>query len=663
MSNPIQDALANPQPAPEFAQAGDVGPEVGEYERPMFPLGCPVKALGISSSIDGSQKCYYLDVNGQLVGLEAGNRHGKNSLIALFGPKSDWLEANWTMWSKPVRERVDGKWVTIVESKPIGFDQAEASRALIEECVRKGIFDPAGRMRGRGAHKPARGEGLVLHCGDVLLTPVQRVDGTVKDWLYVDAGLHERYVYQAAEPIARPHHDKCGTGAAEQLLGLLQTWQFKRKLLDARFALGAIALGPVGGASPWRPHIYVTGGAGTGKSSLNGKDGVVHRVFGNGVFRTADTSAAGVRQSLRNSTVPVMIDEFEASKNNDRVQEVITLARIASSGDELTRGGSDHNAAKFTLQSCFWFSSINIPPMEPADRSRFAILELDPIPDGTPPLDLAKYDFEAIGAALTRRMIDGWARFGKTKLKFHEAMTEAGHSPRACDQFATLLAAADVVLNDHDTEDRLPDDEEIAFWADKCRPQRLAEITDTTPDHVACVQYMLTSLVQSRGGDEREAVGTWIGRSISHAMRPVLVENGDAFAQAEKANERLHQLGLKLVNAVRHPEKIEGGKVSPARWGTSAFQKDEPGFLAVAGQHNGLGRLFEGSKWNGGVWKQALARNKGAIEGVKVKFSPGVSVRAVLVPLSAVLDEEDLPESCHPDRLAEWLSAQLEGEA
>lgn len=653
-ANPIQDALDNPQPAPEFAQAGDVGPELGRQgddEYDPFPPGCAVRPLGIGQG----QVCYYLDALGQLVDLKPRD-HGKNNMIALFGPALNWLEAHYSQWSKPVREQIDGKWVIVQESKIIGFDQAKASAALIVQCVRKGIFNPFGRLRGLGAHKPDKGAGMILHCGDVLLTSIPNTKGGIKDWKYIPAGLHEGYVYQAAEAIQRPLHEPATAKAAEKLLALLQTWQWKRPLLDARFALGALALGPVGGASPWRSHVYITGGAGTGKSSLNGKDGLVHRVFGKGVFRTANTSAAGLRQSLRNSTVPVMIDEFEASKNNERVQEVIELARISSSADEITRGSADHSAQSFTLQSSFWFSSIKIPPLTPQDRSRFAILELDPIPAGTAPLDLAAYDLEGIGRALTRRMVDGWTRFWPTKLKFHEALGLAGHSARACDQFATLLAAADVVLMDHRTHDGLPDDEEIALWAELCRPDRLAEVSEATPDHVACVNHILTTMQQARGGDEREQIATWIGRAVGNAA----AANEFAADAAQKANDRLCQIGLKIVSARRLPATAKEGKTTPARWGQCAFDKDLPGFLAVAHSHQGLSRVFDSTDWRDGVWKQSLGRVTGAIPSVDMKFGPMRKTRAVLVPLSEVLDEEELPKASQAEAAAQWVKAQLE---
>ncbi len=660
----IRDALDNPLDAPAMAPPGDYGPELGSDdnpggERPPFPRDCPVTPLGISSDIAGSQKCYYLNWNGQLVGLEANNRHGKLGLIALFGPASDWLEANFPQWSKPIYEGRGKDRVCVRESEIVGFDQAEAARALIEECVRRGIFDPANKMRGAGAHRQ-RGGGIVLHCGDKLLVSRHyATTGELRDMIWIEPGLHDGFVYTASAPIPRPHHEAAHPRSAEKLLKVLMTWHYKRPLLDPRFLLGAIGGSMIGGWLPWRPNIWITGGRGTGKSTLNGEHGLLDELLGAAQFRTANASAAAIRQTLKNSTVPVMFDEIEASEDNRRVKEVVELARIASSGGKQHRGGQDQQAHEFTLRSSFWFSSILMPPLEPQDRSRLAIIELKPIeekprkPGETiEPPQLAKMNLPPRGAELLRRMIDGLPRLEATKAKYHAALADVGHGPRACDQFGTLLACADVLLHDWDTADELPDDEEVAHWASLCRPDRMAEIADEITDHDACLNHILTSEVQARGGDEREALGSWIGRAVAYVAAPLIegVTAGD-----ERADKRLQQLGLKLVNPRWKPGK--DGK--PGSWGAVAFEHQDPGYLAIANNHQSLARLFQGTKWLG-VWKQSLARSPGAKENVDVKFGH-VKSRAVLVPLWHVLDEEELPNASKRAAAEAWLLEQMKG--
>ena len=662
-ANPLAEALDNPALAPVFAAPGDAGSELGRHEDAApFPPGCPVAVLGNQQDIEGNQKCFYLNWNRQLVGLQAGNRHGKLALAALFGPQIGWLEANWPQRSKPITktDRRTGEETVVRPSEITGFDQAKAAEALVIEATRRGIFDPAGRMRGRGAHRigadGAHGKGLALHCGDALLVSELKVDGTIKGWRWTEPGLHQRHVYPAAERIPRPWHEPVSEAAGIRLLQVLQSWTWKRELIDPLFVLGAIGASLIGGWLAWRPNVWISGGKGTGKSTLNGQDGLVHRLLGDGLFRTGNASAAGIRQSLKNATVPVLFDEIEASEDNRRVREVIELARVASSGDKMTRGSADHTAQEFTLRSVFWFSSILIPPLEPQDRSRLALLELQPFPARTRPIDLDALGLPRLGRQIQRRMIDAVARLDETKARFHAALADIGHDNRACDQFGTLLACAQVLL-----EDELPDDEALAEWAMRCRPERMAEISGATSEERACIEHVLTSALQSRGGEEREAISTWIARALAWAEAPLL--NESPHGKEESAGRKLEQLGLKLVSAVWNPPELDldGNEVKPGRWGARAFDTAaEPGFLAVAWKHRALDEVFKGSKWQGGVWRQPLQRCKGAIDGVKVSCDR-LKLNAVLVPLAAVFDDEDLPAASRSDAALAWIADQVKG--
>lgn len=657
----IKQALDNPQPAPQLAQAGDTAPELrgGQYgERPRFPPGCPVKPLGKHSTIDGSQVCYYLDFTGQLVGLESGNKHGKNNLISLFGPASDWLEYHFPQWSKPVYEGRGKDRQLVKQSEIIGFDQAEASRALIEECVRLGIFDPKDKMRGVGAH-PQHGGGLVLHCGDKLyVSEHYATTGEIKGWSWHDPGVIGGFVYTAGAPLPRPWHEPVGGKGALDLLETLRTWHWKREVLDPLLVLGAVGCSFLGGAMPWRSNLWITGGAGTGKSTLNGEHGLLDQLFDTAQFRTANTSAAAVRSTLQNSTVPVFFDEIEASANNTQATQVIESARVASSGGKVHRSGSDQKTREFILRSPFWFSSINIPPLAPQDRSRLAICELRPLHEKAGelvPLDFDSMNLPQLGRKLLRRMVDGWNRLSSTKATYHAALAAKGHTARACDQFGTLLACADVLLFDWS----MPDSEHVMGWVSQCAPDRLAELADEVPDHVEAMHRLLTSEVQARGGDEREALSSWIGEALAFAISPLL-DNGNP-AGGEKADKRLQQLGLKLVNPVYHPETVnDKGETVPERWGSQQLDTEQPAYLAVSNSHQGMQKLFAGSRWQGGAWTRSLGRYPGAIERVPVKFAK-VKNNAVLVPLWQVLDETELPNASKQKAATAWVAALKDG--
>lgn len=654
---PIKDALDNPAPAPVLAGEGDARPERRKRERPPFPPDCPVKPLGIKSTVDGKQTCYYLDVNKQLVGLEANNRHGKNGVVALFGGE-EWLEEHYPKWSKPTRDR---------PAEIVGWDQAEATAALIAQCVARGVFSAAGRMRGRGAHRHDNG-GLVLHCGDKLLASRHTIDGAITGWQWHDPGLLGDHVYPGDDPIPRPWHESVTPADVAALLvdepgrdgrkGLLRCWNWRRELLDPRLLAGWIGAAMVGGALGWRPNVWLTGGRGTGKSTLNGDDGVLAGLLGRGVFRTGNASEAAIRQSLNSATIPVLFDELEAKEDNRKVDGVVELARVSSSGAPMHRGGADHSAQEFTLRSAFFFSSINIPPLQPQDRSRLAILELKPFPKdwGAKPA-LRDYNLPVLGRKLLRRMIDGWPRLAATIARYHEALAAQGHESRACDQFGTLLACADVLLHDHDTADGLPDFEMVLDWTDMCRPEKLREIAQEEPEHVKCLDHLLTSQVQARGGDERVALASWIGGALEYALAPLMagVEGNEG---DPKAGDRLANIGLRLVNATWNPEKQDanGKVVKGASWSASAFESHLPGFLALAPSHPALAKLFEGRHW-AGIYGDVLARFPGAVSAGKVRFGAR-TLKAVLVPLHHVFEPDQLPDASQQDAHRAWMAEQ-----
>lgn len=656
--DPVLDALENPVDAPVFAESGDPGPMLGndhdgpDYERPPFPLGGPVKCLGIQSTMAGSIICFYLDALGQLVGLDANNRHGKNGLIALYGPQSQFLEANWAQWSKPRKERdpATNEWHDVPGSSVIvGFDQAKAARSHIEECARRGIFDPTGKIRGRGAHRSDKGN-LVLHFGDQILLPKEKADGSASAMRYADPGLHGGYVYPAFAPLMRPYHEPVGTEAGQAVLAQLNSWSYRRALLDPMLVLGAIVASQLGGFIDWRPVMWIVGPRGTGKSTLDGEpsksEGFIGHLIGPGRMNTADTSAAAIRQTLRNSTIPVFIDELEPDANSEKIAATVALARVSAGGAKGHRGGQDQQAHEFTLRSPFWFSSILQPPLQAQDKSRIVTVELKKLRGDLKKPDFFKSNAAALGAKLLRRSIDQVGRLDETIAHYREALEAAGHDARGSNVYGTLLACADLVLYD-----TLPDDELVNEWAIRCAPANLAELRDASSEESSCLDHMMTTPVQARGGDERVALGSWVLEAVTDAMRN---------ETDNPANRRLQNMGVKLVNAtVKGVVEGPDGEKIPT-YGSKTFEGHAPGWLAIAWKHRGLEPVYGDTKWKGGVWRQALERADNAISGVKVKFNHG-SANAVLLPLSAVLDVEDLPASSTPAALVDWLAKALEG--
>jgi hypothetical protein len=672
----IRDALDNAPLMPVMAQPGeDVHDDQGgEDDLYKLPPDCPVIPLGYSADMQGNQVCFYLDTNGIIHGLGANNKHGAGGIAMMFGRQGlPFLLREFPKWSKPQKQydKELKEWVDIPGSaKCLGFKPDQARDALINACQDKGFFSPAGKLRGRGAHRTDGGH-LMMHFGDKMLLPKERATGAMGGMFWGDPGVHGGYVYPAGDPCLRPWHEPVSDEPAIKLLSCLQTWSWKRPLIDAIFVLGQIGASYLGGALDWRPTCWITGNRGTGKSTLDGKpsrrEGLIGHLLGKGVFNSTDPTPSSVRRMLNNSTVPVIIDEAEAEINNDKLLEMIKLARISAGGGDAHRTAQDMSVDAFMIKSSFWFSGIVMPPIPAQDRSRMAICELRPLrgdviePDyyhawGSKAMPI-KEPAAQIGAKLLRRMIDSWSRIDPTVDWFRAALKTQGHDSRGTDVFGTLLACAWVMLHD-----AAPAEEDVIHWLDAVRPDTLIEVSGATSEEQSCLEHLMTSIVQSTGGEEREALGEWMSKALSLP----LLDGGDKYMRRMAS-----QFGLKLVNAKRHGEERDpatGAVIRKARWGAVQFMDGEPGYLAIAARHEGLGGLYRGTKWQSGGWNNVLTRIDGAIEGVKLKFGNGgaaMSLTATLVPLYAVFgaegDECGLPAESREAAARAWVAKQIEG--
>ena len=97
---------------------------------------------------------------------------------------------------------------------------------------------------------------------------------------------------------------------------------------DGRRFLGWIVAAMVGGALEWRPHLWLTAPAGTGKTWLF--DNVLLKLMGSAMMPLADATPAGVARFTGNSSLPIGIDEAEPS--HEWVTGLLPTLRVASSG-------------------------------------------------------------------------------------------------------------------------------------------------------------------------------------------------------------------------------------------------------------------------------------------------------------------------------------------
>jgi hypothetical protein len=637
MSNPdpaadIKAAANAPRPAPDMTGGEESAGEA--YDVADLGTDCPIQALGFLK-----QKFYFLDVAGQLI--ELGSEFRKGELIALFGTKVAWLDGHWPQWKK-VGERTgdNGETIPIFEpDRDKGFNQAQAQRGLILACHKKDVFDPKGRVRGRGAHRGDDGE-LVLHCGDAVLIGGRKgVKNRPKDPIGFRSGTRiGAYVYPTLPKLARPSDEAITTDVGRQILECLKTWNWKRPEVAPHLLMCWIVAALLGGALRIRPHGWIVGPSGAGKTTLQK---FLQEMMGDwGVF-TEDATEAGVRQLLDQDTLAVMFDEIEAEEDNrDTVMRIVRLARLAYSGASSLRGSADHQAKQFVARSCFLFSSIHHHELPAQDRNRIAILQLSKFAPNTPQF-LVPHESRAWGDALRRRLIEQWPRFDATLGVYQAEMLRQGYSGREQDTYGTLLACGDLMLHDD-----IPDPMSLGAEADRAITlvKALGAIVDAARTEAEdtterCVKALASFRMAATGGQVPQNVARWIQQLLIAICRND-VDKRDGIRQ------RLGSIGLRVVQLkADHLDGNGQGGLEDAYMveGMKDGEKVRVKlYLAVANKTNkGVSEIFANSMWAGGVWTQSLSLVAGGFHNKKARFAGGPAEGCVLVPLAEVVDIED----------------------
>lgn len=544
-----------------------------------LPQGCPVQPLGISGDVH-----YYLDCLGQMRPIKARD-HTKNILQSMFASQLDFIFKAWPRFDKDGFV-VDGAWKAEI-----------CTNQLMEASGRKGVWNPAEKVRGRGAWRDSDGD-LILHLGNKIMSKGDMFR----------PGIIDGMVYPAEEKLPGPFaaekkYIDVAAKYAGETLALLESWKWRRPDIDPILALGWMAAGKLGGALDWRPLVWVTGGSNTGKSTLQE---LVKSYLNGGLIWVTESTQAYVQQRLGHSSLPILLDEMESEEDNRKNNAMVKLARQASSGGRIGRGGADHKAVDFTIQSSFMFSSILIPPLLPQDRSRIAVLELQEFNSRTNFTIDHKFLHEAGITAMTRLMAM-WNRVPEFLEVHKNALSEVGHTARGCDQYGALLGLADLMLNDE------PSPELAKKWAVMVDATAMAEDSDDLPDQIRCLNHLLTH--------HADHYKSGINVSLSAVVADAVKEFTDS--------EHDHDCNWYRVLA---------------SYGMRVYKHEDQLWLAVANGNTGLAKIYGNTQWAarsgaGGGWPQALKRLQGAISGPPIHI--GVTTRCVLVPLEHVLSPLD----------------------
>lgn len=327
-----------PDSLPPVAASGYIGPDP---DRPYRVLGW-----------DNSTGYYLSRAVSQVVAIPV-YKHNKQHLIDL-APLEYWRRAHGL-------EKKTGD----------GINWDEVLEVMVMEAQRMGIYDP-GMIRGRGAWWD-RGKWAV-HLG----SRVVMGDGENAPVSYALSEIDSKYVYPQAKPLTLSFDNPLQSQQSRILAEICAMPRWTDPLFGNLLA-GFIFLAPICGALNWRPHLWVTGAQGTGKSFIMTE--IVTRVLeGVAIAVQGDTSEAGIRQTLEHDAVPIIWDEFESEtkKAEQRTEDVLAMVTRASSESQagMVKGGADGKATSYKTRSMFIFGSISVGIKQNAAKSRITKLSL-----------------------------------------------------------------------------------------------------------------------------------------------------------------------------------------------------------------------------------------------------------------------------------------------
>jgi putative DNA primase/helicase len=486
-------------------------------------------------------------------------------------------------------------WESLYPSKT-GANWTAAASSLFERQAAAGIYSPD-RIRGRGAWWDQKQS--VLHLGDRLVLSDREVS--------VSAGITgSRYLYQRLGSLRGP--GKAVPLADQDAFVLLElAGRFKWEVPASGLLIaGWAALAPICGALDWRPHIWLTAGAGSGKSAI--LDRYIGPLLGDLALHVAgNTSEAGLRQTLRADALPVVFDEAESNERPDqqRMQSVLSLARVASSESraQTIKGSAEGDAQRYTIRSMFLMSSIATALKQGADKSRFAQLTLRNPNEFAKDERLAHWEAldrdldrcvtEQVGQRLQARTISLIPVIRQSVKVFTRAAAEAFDSQRLGDQYGTLLAGAwSLQSSEVATRDQ-------AFALIDQNDWESYSQTTEVPDEKRCLQRILQHQIRV----EADKV---ITRTIGELVERALGYSSDLAVTKELAEATLGRNGIRADDSC----------------------------VVISNTAEAIAAILSDTPWSN-CWSTVLARLPGATKPGVTRFKgvTGAS-RAVSIPIS-----------------------------
>lgn len=534
----------------------------------------PFRLLGA----DGDLFYYMPDKSQQIVSLAAA-AHSKNNLMRLAPLQS---------------------WEIVFPGNNSGANWDAAINALIQRSQSMPMFDSR-RIRGRGCW--IDGKDIVYHAGDKLV-----VNG---EFVQIPAyNSSRRAIYHGALEIPTETDQVATNSESAKLIDLCEMLSWERPLYGKLLA-GWLALAPIGGALRWRPHLWVTGPSGSGKSWI--VSNIIQPIVGDAAVHVQGaTSEAGIRGTLGSDSLPVVFDEAESEDraSQTRFESILTLARQSSTetGAGIVKGTAQGGSVTYLIRSAFLFASIGVAAVKKSDVSRISILQLrknlgrdaSEHFDRVVTLWKETVSNEVYCSKFRARCIRNAKIIRENCEIFGRVAVEFTGDKRSADQIGALLAGAYSLTTSKIVS------ESIAFEFMRGQDWAGFKSEDVDNDENQCLAHLAASQIRF------DVAGANYQRTISEVIADI---QSDPLSEDDAGTmlRRKDRMDALQRNGVRFCPETRG--------------------ILVANNHPQLEQIFAPTAWGAGKWKHQLERVTGAKRMGVMAFGSQCRQRCVWIPI------------------------------
>lgn len=504
-----------------------------------------------------------------------------NKRVQLLSP-SDLKEMNLkaqfgALWCEQHYTEFDAKKEVFV------FNHKRLATDILSACQAAGPYSETAERR-VGVWKMSDGQ-LVVNGRQLW-----RADGTVQEH-----GIHEGRVYPVSDDVGFDLSTPMAT--AEDVNKVLAAFNSPQWIhpMAGEIVLGFYGMSLVSTALRRRPHVLMTGPAACGKSTVLE---YVRWLLGSLAFGcTGPQTMAAYYQSLAGTSKVVVNDEFEADPSRKACKDTFEVARMSYSlqeGDEgIVRGTVTGKSKSYRFYSPFIAAGISPGKMEPADLTRWVVLEAKGKPQGE---RLTEAEARDIGPKLARLYLSRWNVFQASEDVVRHCILSLGGDGRMADTVGTLLASYWAFVSETPATE-----EDAKFLVSMLGIEERIAVHQVS-DELQCLEALTSRVLPFKVVEGAALVTRHL--SIAQAIETVCK---DPTGQPELVM-RLAQLGLRVAFA-------------KGKW--SLYVVNSP-------MHQELRKLFAGTKWAAGGWSVVLRRLPGGEESTQ-RIGAGLGAAKVTV--------------------------------